>query len=428
MHLQDELEKRGFLYQVTNEKVFDTFNKWWESLYFGVDPTADSLHLGNFVVFMQAVNYMKRGNKLYLIVWWATGMIGDPGWRDSERFFLDEEILQHNIQNITKQVTEILHNLKIVSWHDFDFEVLNNEEFYEDMKYTQFLREVGKYITVNNMINKETVKKRVEDPNQSISYTEFSYMLMQAYDYLKLYEDKNVTLQISWSDQWWNIVTGVELIRKKLDKQVYWATWPLVLDASGKKFGKSEWNALWLDPQKNSPFVIYQYFLNANDEDVERYLKLLTLLDFDTIQTIVDTHNQDTAKRYWQKQLAQYITQTVFGENPAQQASKITQLLFSDEERIQSIKNLDNAEKDMLIHATHGKQLTKKPYKILDLCTQSELTASNSEAKKLIISGALYCNEKQLTDPQEEISPSIAINDIILLRKGKKTFKAVQFT
>ena len=187
MHLRDELEKRWFLYQVTNESVFDTFNEWWQSFYFGVDPTADSLHLGNFVVFMQAVNYMKRGNKLYLIIWWATWMIGDPGWKDSERSFLDDTTLEHNVKSITQQVWHILQNLKTLSGYDFDFEVLNNESFYTNLQYTQFLREVGKYVTVNNMINKETVKKRVEDPKQSISYTEFSYMLMQAYDYLKLY-------------------------------------------------------------------------------------------------------------------------------------------------------------------------------------------------------------------------------------------------
>lgn len=427
MRLRDELEKRGFLYQATDNKVFDNFNKWWQSLYFGVDPTADSLHLGNFVVFMQAVNYMKRGNKLYLIVGWATGMVGDPGWRDSERSFLDEKTLQHNIKNITQQVSHILQNLKTLSWHDFDFEVLNNEEFYTDMKYTQFLREVGKYITVNNMINKETVKKRIEDPNQSISYTEFSYMLMQAYDYLKLYKEKGVTLQISWSDQWWNIVTGVELIRKKLDKQVYWATWPLVLDATGKKFGKSEWNALWLDPNKNSPFVIYQYFLNANDDDVERYLKLLTLLDFNTIQNIIQKHESNPADRYGQTQLAQYVTQTVFGEHAAQQAAKITNLLFSSNERIQTLQELDQNEQQMLVQATHGKQLTKQTYKILDICTQSGLTASNGETKKLIQSWSLYCNEEEITDSQQEIGPEKAINSLILLRKGKKTFKTVQF-
>lgn len=427
MHLREELEKRWFLYQVTNEDVFDIFNEWWQSFYFGVDPTADSLHLGNFVVFMQAVNYMKRGNKLYLIVGGATGMIGDPGGKNSERSFLDDTTLQHNIESITQQVWHILQNLKTLSWYDFDFEVLNNEEFYTNMKYTQFLRDVGKYVTVNNMINKETVKKRVENPKQSISYTEFSYMLMQAYDYLRLYQDKNVTLQISWSDQRWNIVTGVELIRKKLDKQAYGATWPLVVDATGKKFGKSEGNALWLNPQKNSPFVIYQYFLNANDDDVERYLKLLTLLDFPTIQNIIQKHETNPADRHGQTQLAQYVTETVFGQHAASQAAKITDLLFTNDKRIETLKGLDENEQHMLLQATHGKQLTKQSYKILDLCTQSELTSSNSETKKLIQSWALYCNEEQITDSQFEITTNKAINTMILLRKWKKTFKAIQF-
>jgi len=427
MHLKQELENRWFLYQVTDEKVFDLFEKGWQAFYFGCDPTADSLHLGNFVVFMQAVNYMKKGNKLYLIIGWATGMIGDPGGKESERSFLDEDALQHNVDSITTQVSTVLKNLKELSWYDFDFEVINNDQFYTNMSYTRFLRDVGKYITVNSMMNKETVKKRIQDPDQSISYTEFSYMLMQAYDYLRLYQDNHVSLQISGSDQRWNIVTGVELIRKKLDKQVYGATGPLVLDSTGKKFGKSEGNAIWLDPQKSTPFFVYQYFMNTTDEDVERYLKLFTLLDFEEIQSIGSTHSQDPSARYGQQELAKYVVTTIFGTQAAQQAIDITQLLFVTDDKLWAITTLDTATIDALVAATEGIAVSGEQ-RILDLCTQSWLTESNGEAKKQIQAGAIYCNEIKIDDSQKTITAADAINGCILLRKGKKTYKALRIS
>lgn len=427
IHLKQELENRWFLYQVTDESVFDLFEKWWQAFYFGCDPTADSLHLGNFVVFMQAVNYMKKGNKLYLIIGWATGMIGDPGGKEGERSFLDEQTLQRNVDSITTQVTTVLKNLKDLSWYDFDFEVINNDQFYTDMSYTRFLRDIGKYITVNSMMNKETVKKRIQDPDQSISYTEFSYMLMQAYDYLKLYEDHNVTLQISGSDQRWNIVTGVELIRKKLDKQVYGATWPLVLDSTGKKFGKSEGNAIWLDPTKSTPFSVYQYFMNTTDEDVQRYLKLFTLLDFATIADIGKKHAADPAARYGQQELAKYVVTTIFGTQAAQQAIDITTLLFVTEDKLSSIKTLDAATIDALVAAT-GWITVAWEQRIVDLCTQSWLTESNGEAKKQIQAGAIYCNEEKVNDMQKLITTKDAVNWLLLLRKGKKTYKVIKIS
>lgn len=427
MHLREELEQRGFVYQFTDEKLFDIFDKGWQAFYFGCDPTADSLHLGNMVVFMQAVNYMKKGNKLYLIIGWATGMIGDPGGKDSERSFLDEDTLHRNVMGITTQVARILENLKQLSGYDFDFVVVNNEQFYHKMPYTQFLRDVGKYMTVNSMMNKETVKKRIEDPDKSISYTEFSYMLMQAYDYLRLYQDNNVTLQISGSDQWGNIVTGVELIRKKLDAHVYGATGPLITDSTGKKFGKSEGNAIWLDPNKSTPFSVYQYFMNTTDEDVPRYLKLFTLLDFDTIGSIVDQHQQNPAARYGQQQLAQYVVTTIFGQEAADQAIMITQFLFGSEDKMPLISWLSVTNIDALYTAVGWITLSGE-HKLLDLCTQSGLTESNGEAKKQIQAGAIFMNENKVEDLQKIVSVQDTVNGIILLRKGKKVFKLIKFS
>lgn len=424
MHLRQELENRWFLYQYSNEELFDLYNKGWQSFYFGVDPTADSLHLGNFVVFMNAVNYMRKWNKLYLIVGGATGMIWDPGGKNAEREFLDEEKLQHNVKCITKQVSWILHNLKDLSGEDFEFEVINNADFYQGMDYLKFLREVGKFITVNNMITKETVKKRIEDPDQSISYTEFSYMLIQGYDFYRLNKDYGVKLQIAGSDQWGNCITGIELIRKKDDNEAFAMTSPLVLDSNGKKFGKSEGNAIWLDSNKSSPYSVYQYFMNTTDEDVERFLKFFTLLDFDQITEIVTKHNEDTATRYGQKKLAEYVVTTLFGANAAKQAIKITEILFSNQNKLELIKELWKEDILALQKETGGININENS-KILDLCTQSGLTGSNGEAKKMIQSGSIYCNEEKVENMQFTPTDDNFINGILLLRKGKKAYKIV---
>lgn len=334
MHLREELEKRGFLYQHTSDKLFDIYEQGGQTFYFGCDPTAESLHLGNFVVFMNAVNFMKRGNKLIMVVGGETGMIGDPGGKDAERTMLSQDTLDYNVEKISEQVTKILQNLKELSGEDFVFEVINNQEFYKDMSFSRFLREVGKYITVNQMMNKETVKKRIEDPEQSISFTEFSYMLLQAYDYHCLHAQKEVNLQIASSDQRGNIVTGIELIGKKTGDEVYGMTGPLILDASGKKFGKSEGNAIWLSATDNSPYFVYQYFMNTADEDVERFLKLLTLLDLELIEEIVENHKIDPSKRDGQIALATYVTLTIFGKEALGIAQKISLMLFGDKDKL----------------------------------------------------------------------------------------------
>lgn len=429
MHLRQELETRGLLYQFSDEKLFDLYDKWGQAFYFGVDPSADSLHIGNFVVFMNAVNFMKRNNKLYLIVWWATGMIGDPGGKNAERSFLDEEVVKHNVAAITKQVKWVLENLTKLSGAKFQFEVLNNADFYTDMGYLKFLREVGKYMSVNQMMNKETVKRRLENPETGISYAEFSYMLIQWYDFLRLHTDKKVNLQICWSDQRGNGVTGIELIRKKLDHESYVMSGPLVMDSSGKKFGKSEWNAIFLDPNKTSPYFAYQYFMNTMDEDVERFLKLFTLLDFETIDGIVKNHIQNPELRFGQKQLANYVITTVYGAEASEQAQKITDILFSDD-KMNTIKTLNSEDIQALMREVGWSEcrMQNAECRIIDLCVQSWLVESNGEAKKLIQSGSLFCNEVKIEDPQLLIEKKDFINGIVLLRKGKKVFKVVKLS
>lgn len=426
MQLKEELTARGFLKQVTNEKVFDIYDQWEKTFYIGMDPTADSLHLGNFVGFMHAVQYMKRGNKLIFIIWGATGMIGDPGGKDSERNFLDAKTLARNVGAITKQVHNILKNLKQLSWHNLEVEVVNNLDFYKDLEYITFLREVGKYITVNQMMHKETVKRRLTQKDQSISYTEFSYMLMQAYDFYKLFTVKHCLLQIAWSDQWGNLVTWVELIRKKTDQEAYGITTDLILDASGKKFGKSAWNALWLDPQKNNPLVIYQYFMNTSDEDIERYFKLFTLLPFATIEKINQKHQEDQHLRYGQQELAYYLTMTIFGEQAAKDAKEITNLLFHSKDIVTQVKNMKIKTIRTLHQATGWSSTKEKTLRFLDACTLAWLTESKGETKKLMKQWVLFLYDRKITDLWYEIQKTDRIHNLLLLKKGKKKWRSIR--
>ncbi len=428
MKLKEELEKRWLLYQFSDEKLFETFEKWWESLYCWFDPSADSLHLGNFVWFMAAINFMKRWNKFYLLIWWATWMIWDPWGKDSERKFLDENTIRNNEKSIFNQVKPILENLKKLSWYDFQFDIVNNYDFYTNMWYLDFLRKIWKYITVNQMMNKETVKKRIEDPDKSISYTEFSYMLLQGYDFYKLFTEDWVKLQIWWSDQWWNLVTWIEIINKKSEWETnsYVMTFPLIVDSNWKKFWKSEWNAIWLDPNKNSPYFVYQYFMNTTDQDVERFLKLLTLLDFDKIDNIILKHNEKPELRYGQKQLANYVVQTIFWEDSAIQAEKISQILFWWENNIETIKSMSNDEIKALFRETWWIEKSEINWKLLDLLVESKLVESKWEGKKMIEWGGIYLNENKVQDINYDIQHTDIINNqFILLRKWKKNYKMI---
>lgn len=418
MKLREELEKRGFLYQFTSEKLFDMYEKGGQSFYLGCDPSADSLTIGNFAAIMNTVNFMKRGNKLILIVGGETGMIGDPGGRNSERQMLSQESLNYNVAKITEQVGYILNNLKELSGEDFVFEVRNNQEFYKNMTFSDFLREVGKYITVNQMMSKETVKKRIEDPDQSISFTEFSYMLLQAYDFYRLHTKEGVNLQLASSDQRGNIVTGIELISKKCGDEVYGITGPLILDSTGKKFGKSEGNAIRLSPEKNSPYFVYQYFMNTSDADVERYLKLFTLLSLEEIDSIVKTHNNDTASRSGQRSLAHYVVQTVFGKKAVEAAEKISEVLFGSEDKLELIKNMSSEEVAALKQETGGATIESLPMNICDAIVAAGLETSKGNAKKSIESGAIYVNEEKVEKMDFEITKNSFINNkFILLRK-----------
>ncbi len=422
MHLREERTQRGLIYQYSHDHIFDLLNAWWQAFYIWFDPSADSLQLGNMCGIMAAVHLMKYGNTCYFLVWWATGMIGDPSGKDTERTFLGEEQLRHNEQKIYHQLKTFLARLQDEFGMQFSFEMVNNYDFYKNMNYLTFLGEVGKYITVNYMAAKESVKKRLTDPDKSISYAEFSYMLIQGYDFAYLYQHHGVQFQLGWSDQRGNVTTGIELIRKKYDKEAYGLTIPLITDATGKKFGKSEGNAIWLDPSKNSPYSVYQYFMNTTDQDLEKYLKVLTLLDLGTIADIVQHHYQNPASRYGQKRLAAEVVAVIFGKQAVKQAENITEILFGNQDKIEIIKTMNNEDINALIEEVGAIQSSWEG-KILDLFTQSGLTSSNGEAKKMMQQWALFVNEQLVQDPQATYSKADAINGILLLRKGKKSFK-----
>lgn len=429
MHLREELEARGLLYQTTNEVFFDLYDQGGEKFYCGYDPTADSLHLGHFLTFMAAVNFMKRGNTFVMLIWGATGMIWDPTGKSEARAFLGLDQLRHNQEAITEQVGQILENLKKLTGKDFQFKVVNNYDFYKDLSVFDWYRTVGKYITLNTMLSKESVKKRLENTESGISYTEFSYMLLQGNDFVHLYENEWVKLQIWGSDQRGNMVTWTEMLRKKTEGEAesYVMTIPLMMDASGKKFGKSEGNAIWLDQRKNSPYFVYQYFLNSADADVEKFLRAFTLLEISEIEEIVAKHNEKPESRYGQRQLANYVIQTLFGKQAAEQAEKITDFLFGSEDKMQMLNEFSREEIQALARETGSCELNENEIRVLELLVKCGISESNGDAKKLIAQGAIYVNENKISDIASSFSTQDASNGVLLIRKGKKNYKIAQF-
>ena len=429
MKLREELEARGLLYQYTDEKFFDLYEKWGEKFYCGYDPTADSLHLGHFLTFMAAVNFMKRGNTFVMLIWGATGMIGDPTGKSEARAFLWLDQLRHNQEAITKQVGQILENLKKLTGKDFQFKVVNNYDFYKDLSVFEWYRTVGKYITLNTMLSKESVKKRLENTESGISYTEFSYMLLQGNDFVHLYENEGVKLQIWGSDQRGNMVTGTEMLRKKTEGELesYVMTLPLMMDSTGKKFWKSEWNAIWLDQEKNSPYFVYQYFVNTADADVEKFLRAFTLLEISEIEAIVSQHVQQPEFRYGQRQLANYVIQTLFGKEAAQQAEKISEFLFGERDKMELLSAFSVDELQALARETGGCSVQEDEIRILELLVLAWVCESNGDAKKLIAQGAISVNEQIVSDIGQKFSRSDAVNWVLLIRKGKKNYKIAQF-
>lgn len=432
MQLKQELEVRWFLKQYTNEKLFDLYEEWWRNFYFGVDPSADSMTIGNFCALMQCVHYMSKWNKCYFVVGGATWMIWNPSWKDAERNFLDEEQLAINQKWIHDDIQRVCKNIQLATWRELEYEIVNNYDRFKSYTYLDFLRDVWKCMTVNRMMNKDIVKKRIQTEDQSISYAEFSYMLIMWYDFYYLNKEYGVDLEVWWSDEWDGILAWIEITRKLWKNEVYGATINLVKDSTGRKFGKSEWNAIWLSAEKNSPYVCYNYFMNCGDEDIQKYLLLFTLLTPDEIQDIVDQHIQESHLRKWHTRLAYEVTKIIYGEKAANHCVTIKQLLYENKNPSDHFDWLDSTVLNEIYRALGWVDISTSwsndpvSNKLTTVIVWSWLVGSNSEAKKAIKSNAISLNGKKITDIGYELTHTDFINNYALVKKWKKTFKMVK--
>ena len=388
MKLYDELKWRGLIQDVSSPKLEEMINNGGLTFYIGTDPTAESMHIGHYSSFSVAKRLADGGHKPILLVGGATGLIGDPK-PNSERPMITKEELEKNYKGLRKQVEDI-----------FGFEVVNNYDWSKEINFIDYLREFGKYFSINYMLAKDTVKSRLDI---GITYTEFSYMILQSLDFLWLYENKNCTLQIGGQDQWGNMTSGIELIRKKVGGESYSFTMPLILDANGKKFGKSEGNAIWLDKKLTSSYEMYQFFLNQEDKMIISYLKMLSFLTPNEIIEIEKKHNDKPELRIAQKALAENIITFLHGKEEYLKAEEISEKIFKGEVT------------DMMptVNVTGNKN-------ILDVLVNSGLTPSKSEARRLVTQGGIEIDKEKILDPNYEI-----ISNEIILKKGKKSITKI---
>jgi tyrosyl-tRNA synthetase len=424
----EELKWRGMVQDImpgTEEKLMEGPT----AAYVGIDPTADSLHIGHLVSIMILKHFQNCGHKPIVLVGGATGMIGDPSMKSQERNLLDEETLRHNVESIKKQLSRFL---------DFDSdapnkaELVNNYDWMKDYTFLNFIRDIGKHITVNYMMAKDSVKMRLQrDSSEGMSFTEFSYQLLQGYDFLYLFQHKNCTLQMGGSDQWGNITTGTELIRRMLGKEAYALTCPLIRKADGKKFGKTEKGNIWLDPERTSPYEFYQFWLNVTDEDAERYIKIFTMLDKETIDAAIAEHRQDPGRRTLQKLLAKEITVMVHGEKEYENAVSASKMLFGNSTS-EELRKLD--EKTFLAVfsgvPTFDLPADQLPSNVVDLlAVKTQIFPSKGEARKMVQGGGVSINKDKVTDPSREItSDDIIDGKYILAQKGKKNYFIINIT
>ena len=409
MKLFDELKWRGLIKDTAGDDLEDKINSGNITFYWGTDPTADSLHLGHYSSLLTAKRLSNAGHHPILLVGGATGLIGDPR-PTAEREIISKETLNKNLEGIKRQVDKIFNGKA---------EIVNNYDWMKDMSYLDFLRDVGKYINVNYMLNKDIINRRLES---GITYAEFSYTLMQGYDFLHLFLEKNCIMQAEGSDQWGNITTGIDLIRKKTGKDAYAFTMPLVLDAQGNKFGKSEGNALWLDINKTSSYELYQYLINSDDSMCESYLKIFTFLTPEEIIEVMKKHNEAPHLRIAQKTLAKEIITDLHGKEEYEKALNISEILFSGEIKkldinlIESVfKNVPNYEID-------------KPTNVVDLLVSSSICSSKREAREFLTTGSITINEDKITDLDFIIDKAFALdNKYVIVRRGKKKYYLVKF-
>jgi len=426
MNLIEELRWRGMIQDImlgTEEQL----SKEMTTAYIGFDPTADSLHIGSLVPILLLVHLQKAGHKPIALVGGATGMVGDPTGKSEERKMLSEDVLQQNVAGVRKQLEQYL---------DFDSnkpnaaQLVNNYDWFKNVSFLDFIRDVGKHITVNYMMAKDSVKKRL-DGETGMSFTEFTYQLVQGYDFYYLYKNNNCKLQMGGSDQWGNIVTGTELIRRKAGGEAFAFTCPLITKSDGGKFGKSEKGNIWLDASKTSPYEFYQFWLNASDDDAARYIKIFTFLQLQEVNEILTEHTGNEYQRKLQKKLAQEITTFVHGEDAFKKAVQATDLLFS-KDTLQIIASLSKDGLDQVLAGVPAIEISKEKISganpdIVTFLAETAVFASKGEAKKMIQGGGVSLNKQKVSDASAKVDMSLFINErYLFVQKGKTNYYLVK--
>lgn len=407
MDLFEELEWRGLVNDITSEDVKDEINHGELTFYIGTDPTADSLHIGHYSSLLMAKRLQQHGHHPIMLVGGATGFIGDPK-ASGERNMLTPEVLEKNYNALHQQISDL-----------WGFDMVNNLDWTKDLSIIDFLRDYGKFFNVSYMINKETVKKRLDS---GISYTEFSYMILQSLDFLTLLEKYNCRMQIGGQDQWGNITSGLELIRKKLgnDVKAYGLTMPLITKADGTKFGKSETGTVWLDPAKTSPYELYQFLINTEDAKVIEYLKKLTFLSVEEIQELEKVTLEDPGRRTAQKKLAEEVVRDLHGQEALDTALLITQALFRGR-----LQDLNETERKEAVRPME--KIRTEPKDLLSLLVDHKIASSRREGREWIKGNSIAVNGVKVTDPETVIDQNMAyVDNVVILRKGKKNYFAFE--
>jgi tyrosyl-tRNA synthetase len=422
MNLIEELKWRGMIQDImpgTEEQL----NKEMTSAYIGFDPTSDSLHIGSLVPILLLVHLQKAGHKPFALVGGATGMVGDPSGKSEERNLLSEEALNHNLAGVKKQLEKYL---------DFNpglpnkAEMVNNYDWFKDMRFLDFIRDVGKHITVNYMSAKDSVKKRLDGEN-GMSFTEFTYQLVQGYDFYWLYKNKNCKLQMGGSDQWGNITTGTELIRRIGNGEAFAFTCPLLTKADGGKFGKTEKGNIWLDPEKTSPYVFYQFWLNAADTDAQKWIKIFTFLPAAEIGTLTSDHAAKPEARLLQKTLAEHLTTFVHGEEGYKKALADTEKMFANQSApAESLSEEDLQSLDGIARFDYAADKLQAGVDLVTFLADTGIAPSKGEARKLIQGGGISINRKKMEAIQFPVEASLLLHGkYILVQKGKKNYYLV---
>jgi tyrosyl-tRNA synthetase len=422
MSLIAELKWRGMLQDImpgTEEQL----SREMTAGYIGFDPTADSLHIGSLVPILLLVHLQRAGHKPIALVGGATGLVGDPSGKSEERNLMDENTLNQNLQGIRKQLEKYLDFNQGIS---NAAEMVNNFDWFREIHFLEFIRDVGKHITVNYMMAKDSVKKRLEGAT-GMSFTEFSYQLVQGYDFYWLYKNRNCKLQMGGSDQWGNITTGTELIRRKSGGEAFAFTCPLMTRTDGGKFGKTEKGNIWLDPFRTSPYQFYQFWLNATDTDAEKWIKIFTFLSREEIQRLQELHLKNPASRLIQKALAKEITIFIHGKEEYELALLTTEKLFNQEGAVENLTESDLHALEGIVKSTYAFSELKKGVDVVRFLAETGILPSKGEARKMIQNGGISINRNKVENIQFHVDAGLLLHEkYILVQKGKKNFYLVE--